>query len=187
VVGGRGCLLPPLVGVCSDKPTARQVAVTTTDLALNVPSSSPLARLETARRLLAEVRSVDEVKAIHDAPKPHGSMRARRDWDWKHRTTPRKSTSAPNASLVNCWAPSTRTRRQFQAVAACDRFEQGRQVAGSGCLKEPVFALAGDCRRTRTGSSPLLEFQTDPLLVLPLSIGMSPAYASRVAATARLS
>jgi hypothetical protein len=97
----------------------------------------------------------------------------------------RGNQTPPNASLVNCWAPSTRPRRQFQPVAACGRFEQARQVAGSGCLKEPVFALAGDCRRARTGSSPLLEFQTDPLLVLPLSIGMSPAYASRVAATAR--
>jgi len=40
--------------------------MTTTDLALDATSSSPLARLETARRLLAEVRSMDEVKAIHD-------------------------------------------------------------------------------------------------------------------------
>src|SRR6266567_2390642 len=40
--------------------------MTTTDLALNIASSSPLARLETARRLLAEVRSVDDAKAIHD-------------------------------------------------------------------------------------------------------------------------
>ena len=40
--------------------------MTPTDLALNIPSSSPLARLETARRLLAEVRSVDDAKAIHD-------------------------------------------------------------------------------------------------------------------------
>src|SRR6202521_50405 len=40
--------------------------MTTTDLALNIPSSSPLARLETARRLLAEVLSVDDVKAIRD-------------------------------------------------------------------------------------------------------------------------
>src|ERR1700737_2735894 len=40
--------------------------MTTTDLALNIPSSSPLARLETARRLLAEVRRVDDAKAIHD-------------------------------------------------------------------------------------------------------------------------
>src|SRR6266852_636926 len=40
--------------------------MTPTDLALNSPSSSPLARLETARRLLAEVRSVDEAKDIHD-------------------------------------------------------------------------------------------------------------------------
>src|SRR5216683_4533444 len=40
--------------------------MTTTDLALNIPSSSPLARLETARRLLAEVRSVNDAKAIHD-------------------------------------------------------------------------------------------------------------------------
>src|SRR5229473_2144205 len=40
--------------------------MTTTDLALNIPSSSPLARLETARRLLAEVRGVDDAKAIHD-------------------------------------------------------------------------------------------------------------------------
>src|SRR6266699_3433548 len=40
--------------------------MTTTVLALNIPSSSPLARLETARRLLAEVRSVDDAKAIHD-------------------------------------------------------------------------------------------------------------------------
>ena len=40
--------------------------MTTTDLALSIPSSSPLARLETARRLLAEVRGVDDAKAIHD-------------------------------------------------------------------------------------------------------------------------
>src|SRR5258708_20250163 len=40
--------------------------MTTTELALDTPSSSPLARLETARRLLAEVRSVDDAKAIHD-------------------------------------------------------------------------------------------------------------------------
>ena len=40
--------------------------MTTTDLALHATSSSPLARLETARRLLAEVRSVDDAKAIHD-------------------------------------------------------------------------------------------------------------------------
>ncbi len=40
--------------------------MTTTDLALGIPSSSPLARLETARRLLAEVRRVDDAKAIHD-------------------------------------------------------------------------------------------------------------------------
>src|SRR5258708_10165574 len=40
--------------------------MTTTNLALIIPSSSPLARLETARRLLAEVRSVDDAKAIHD-------------------------------------------------------------------------------------------------------------------------
>ncbi len=40
--------------------------MTTTDLALNIPSSSPLARLETARRLLAEVRGVDDAKAIND-------------------------------------------------------------------------------------------------------------------------
>src|SRR6266849_2992821 len=40
--------------------------MTPTDLALNSPSSSPLARLETARRLLAEVRRVDDAKAIHD-------------------------------------------------------------------------------------------------------------------------
>jgi hypothetical protein len=40
--------------------------MTTPDLALNIASSSPLARLETARRLLSEVRSVDDVKAIHD-------------------------------------------------------------------------------------------------------------------------
>src|ERR1700674_281027 len=39
--------------------------MTTTDLAQNIPSSSPLARLETARRLLAEVLSVDDAKAIH--------------------------------------------------------------------------------------------------------------------------
>jgi hypothetical protein len=40
--------------------------MTTTELALDIPSSSPLARLATARRLLAEVRSVDDAKAIHD-------------------------------------------------------------------------------------------------------------------------
>src|SRR5216683_4810780 len=40
--------------------------MTTTELALDTPSSLPLARLETARRLLAEVRSVDDAKAIHD-------------------------------------------------------------------------------------------------------------------------
>ena len=40
--------------------------MTTTELVLDTPSSSPLARLETARRLLAEVRSVDDAKAIHD-------------------------------------------------------------------------------------------------------------------------
>ncbi len=40
--------------------------MTTTDLAVGIPSSSPLARLETARRLLAEVRRVDDAKAIHD-------------------------------------------------------------------------------------------------------------------------
>src|SRR5712691_7594941 len=40
--------------------------MTTTELVLDIPSSSSLARLETARRLLAEVRSVDDAKAIHD-------------------------------------------------------------------------------------------------------------------------
>src|SRR6266567_2748500 len=40
--------------------------MTTTELALDTPSSSPLAQLEIARRLLAEVRSVDDAKAIHD-------------------------------------------------------------------------------------------------------------------------
>ena len=51
----------------ADEPTARCSVVTTTDRALAVSSSSsPLARLETARRLLADVRSVDDAKAIHD-------------------------------------------------------------------------------------------------------------------------
>jgi len=40
--------------------------MTTADVALAIPSSTPLARLETARRLLAEVRGVDDAKAIHD-------------------------------------------------------------------------------------------------------------------------
>jgi hypothetical protein len=41
--------------------------MTMTDLALGGPSSlSPLARLETARRLLAEVRGLDDARAIHD-------------------------------------------------------------------------------------------------------------------------
>ncbi len=51
----------------ADEPTARCSVVTTTDWALAVSSSSsPLARLETARRLLADVRSVHDAKAIHD-------------------------------------------------------------------------------------------------------------------------
>src|ERR1700736_1987647 len=40
--------------------------MTPTDLARSIPESSPLARLENARRWRAEVRSVDEVRAIHD-------------------------------------------------------------------------------------------------------------------------
>src|SRR6266542_3120338 len=35
-------------------------------LAIRAGGANPLARLELARRLLAEVRSVDEVKSIHD-------------------------------------------------------------------------------------------------------------------------
>jgi hypothetical protein len=35
-------------------------------LALHETQERPLAKLELARRLLAEVRSLDEVKAIHD-------------------------------------------------------------------------------------------------------------------------
>ncbi len=38
----------------------------TTDFALGSASLSPLALLDTARRLLAKVRGVDEVKAIRD-------------------------------------------------------------------------------------------------------------------------
>ena len=35
-------------------------------LAIYTPGGEPLARLELARRLLAETRSVDEVRSIHD-------------------------------------------------------------------------------------------------------------------------
>src|SRR5713101_6612610 len=40
--------------------------MTTTELALDTPSSLPLARLETVRQLLAEICGVDDAKAIHD-------------------------------------------------------------------------------------------------------------------------
>ena len=35
-------------------------------LAIYTPGGEPLARLDLARRLLAETRSVDEVRSIHD-------------------------------------------------------------------------------------------------------------------------
>ena len=138
-----------------------------------VRRSSPLVRLETARRLLAEVRSVDDAKAIHDVAE------AARIYARQARLGLEAQNDAAEIKL--------RAERKLGELLAAIRakhpggnanlsqpatgWNRTGQAAGPWHFQKPIVTLAGDRRRARAQSS----------------IGTSPMSASRAAATARRS
>src|SRR6266852_4598831 len=145
--------------------------MTTTDLALNIPSSSPLARLETARRLLAEVRGVDDAKAIHDFAEAARiyARQARLGLEAQNDAAEITSSCALNASWAKCWL-------LCQNRMAAMPLELGRRLRPrSHC----VWVISASRRPSRPAG------RRSPPCPSTSSIGTSPTCANRVAATAR--
>jgi hypothetical protein len=132
----------------------------TTDLVLDDSSSpSPLVRLETARRLLAEVRGVDDARAIRDVAE------AARIYARQARLGLEAQNDAAEIKL--------RAERKLGELLAQSERNPGGNANRPGCT---TLAFPEANRHAGRRSPPCLRQS---------SIGTSPMSASKAAATAR--
>ena len=125
----------------------------TTELALDIrSSSSPLARLETTRQLLAEVRNLDDARAIHDVAEAARVYARQARLGLEAQNDAAEIKLRAERRLGELLAEQDKHRGgNVNSVPACDRLDQTGQVAGPGHFQEPVVTVAGDRRGAGAG------------------------------------